>query len=158
MKLTTLFAILSLSCLRATELSSTEWNHVLTFAKVCSLTKSEDIPPLLKEAILKSDARPDVVAKLVEVAIHEHVTDQNHINTVVRWAVAVAPDAYKEVKAVAEIYEWENDDLFKAMKGAKVVIEKQSPNPLDRPYWRIPRFQYEMLPLPDDPPVTKIGN
>lgn len=52
--------------------------------------------------------------------------------------------------------------LYAGSKGNETIIvrgpAKYKPNPLDRPYWEIPEFQYEMMPWPFDPPVTKIGD
>ena len=155
MKLTTALAILMMSFSNAKDLNVAEWNHVLAFGEACVEKKADDIPSLLKATILKTDASADLIAKLVDIAIIQYVHDQDYINTIFRWAVATAPDAYDEIAAVVDTYAWEEKDEFLREsfgKGAKVVFEKRPPNPLD--YIKL----IPPTPFYIDTPVTQVGN
>ena len=88
---------------------------------------------VVKAAIIASDAKKEVVAQIVDVAINEA---PSMLRIIAQCAIAIAPDAQPNIQAILEKYDFaggEGDSEKGALEKGGVPDDVASANPLDFP-------------------------
>ena len=88
---------------------------------------------VVKAAIIASDAKKEVVAQIVDVAINEA---PSMLRIIAQCATAIAPDAQPNIQAILEKYDFagsEGDSEKGALEKGGVPNDVASANPLDFP-------------------------
>ena len=88
---------------------------------------------VVKAAIIASDAKKEVVAQIVDVAINEA---PSMLRIIAQCAIAIAPDAQPNIQAILEKYDFagsEGDSEKGALEKGGVPNDVASANPLDFP-------------------------